>query len=159
MFNSVLTETIFYEKLCQLLEADFPQQRQPVLMVSYDIFRQSYWPRFPQSITKGLGKFTINSFKYKLTRAEILVLLDPSLVFSEFMGVIKGSEQALDCADNCLDYQTYENLSHRSQSTFSGQRSQIYAVFNSYVKRKREQNQYDSADRQVSSIPSSKSQV
>lgn len=80
------------------------------------------------------------------------MLADPSLVFSEFMGVIKGSALALDRTDRCLDRQTYETLSHRTQSTFSGQRGQIYALFKSYVKRKQEKGQYDAADRQVSSF-------
>ena len=69
------------------------------------------------------------------------------------MGVIKGSEQALDSAERCLDRLSYEGLSHRSQSTFAGQRSEIYSIFKSFLKEKRERNHYDSADRQVSGIP------
>ena len=69
------------------------------------------------------------------------------------MGVIKGSEQALDCARRCLDRLSYEGLSHRSQSTFSRQRSEIYSIFESFLKQKRERNHYDSADRQVLGIP------
>jgi len=69
------------------------------------------------------------------------------------MGVIKGSEQALDCPERCLDRLSYEGLSHRSQSTFAGQRSEIYSIFKSFLKEKREKNHYDSADRQVSGIP------
>jgi hypothetical protein len=72
---------------------------------------------------------------------------DPSLVFSEFIGVIEGSEQTLNCAEHYLDQRSYENLSHRSQPTFSGQRDMIYALFKLYLKRKREQSHYDSADR------------
>ena len=72
---------------------------------------------------------------------------DPSLVFSEIMGIIKGSEQALSSTDHCLDRQCYENLSHRSQSTFAVQRSTIYAIFELYLQRKKAEGQYDSADR------------
>lgn len=69
------------------------------------------------------------------------------------MGVIKGSEQALDCAERCIDRLSYEGLSHRSQSAFVGQRSTIYSIFKSFHKQQREKNHYDSADRQVSGIP------
>lgn len=69
------------------------------------------------------------------------------------MGVIKGSEQALDCAERCLDRLSYEGLSHRSQSTFAGHRTEIYSIFKSFLKEKRERNHYDAADRQVSGIP------
>lgn len=99
-------------------------------------------------------------------------LEDPSLVFSEFMGdnskldsynvihkiwhtfvgVIKGSEQALDHAGGFLDQKTYCNLSHRSQSTFAHQRNTIYAVFQLYLKRKRDRGECDPADRWVHSI-------
>ena len=53
----------FVEQLCKLLEADLVQrgggQRQRGSMMSYDTFRQVYWPHFSQSLTKGLGTFSI----------------------------------------------------------------------------------------------------
>lgn len=63
------------------------------------------------------------------------------------MGVIQGSEQALSCTDRFLDRQRYEDLSHRSQSTFATQRNTIYAIFESYIQRKKAKGHYDSADR------------
>ncbi|KII86508.1 hypothetical protein PLICRDRAFT_44106 [Plicaturopsis crispa FD-325 SS-3] len=95
-------------------------------MVSYDVFFQSYWPHFPQSLIKNL---------------------DPSLVYSEFMGVIKGSEQALAHPECYLDKDAYDNLSHRTQATFATQRDLIYGLFQVYLKRKRGRNDYDAADR------------
>ena len=58
---------IFVEQLCKLLEADLEvdivqgvgRQRQRGSMMSYDTFRQVYWPHFPQSLIKGLGTFSI----------------------------------------------------------------------------------------------------
>lgn len=63
------------------------------------------------------------------------------------MGVIKGSEQTLDRPDGYLDRAAYENLSHRSQATFSNQRDHIYTLFMAYLKRKRTRGDYDAADR------------
>ncbi|KAI0757678.1 hypothetical protein C8Q80DRAFT_1134850 [Daedaleopsis nitida] len=104
---------------------DYMQQRR-ARFVSYGTFLEEYWSHFPQSLTKGL---------------------DPSLVFGEFMGVIKGSELALDRAEGHLDRETYYNLSHRTQGTFANQRECIYQLFNAYLKRKKERGDYDAADR------------
>ncbi|KAI0061021.1 P-loop containing nucleoside triphosphate hydrolase protein [Artomyces pyxidatus] len=97
-----------------------------VSFVSYDVFREDYWPHFPQPLTKGLDK---------------------SLVFSEFMGVIKGSEQTLSSEEPYLDYKTYLDLSTRAQSTFASKRLEIYNLFQAYLKMKRERRDYDAADR------------
>ena len=63
------------------------------------------------------------------------------------MGVIKGSEGSLTSQGRHLDQCTYEGLSHRSQSTFSHQRSIVYALFEAYSKRKKLEGHFDSADR------------
>ena len=90
---------------------------------------------------------------------------DVSLVFSEFMGnchahyscrgsddyfflgVIKGSEATLDSENHFLDYDTYANLSERTQATFARKRNEIYSLFEIYMKKKRERREYDAADR------------
>jgi hypothetical protein len=63
----------FVEQLCKLLEADLVQrggQRQRGSMMSYEIFRQIYWPHFPQSLIKGLGTFSIAyAFRFSLVTA------------------------------------------------------------------------------------------
>ncbi|KAH9992492.1 hypothetical protein BJV74DRAFT_397873 [Russula compacta] len=94
--------------------------------ISFDVFREEYWGHFPQSLTKGL---------------------DVSLVFSEFMGVIEGSEATLNSDNHFLDYDTYSNLSTRTQATFASKRKEIYALFEIYLKMKRERGEYDAADR------------
>ena len=63
------------------------------------------------------------------------------------MGVIKGSEDSLTSQGHHLDQCTYEGLSHRSQSTFSHQRSIVYALFEAYSKRKKLEGHFDLADR------------
>ncbi|KAH9919767.1 uncharacterized protein BXZ73DRAFT_104875 [Epithele typhae] len=107
------------------LSNDYMQQ-QRASFVSFGTFIEEYWSHFPQALTRGL---------------------DPTLVFGEFMGVIKGSELALDKPDGYLDEDTYLKLSHRTQGTFANQRECIYRLFAAYVKRKKERGDYDAADR------------
>ncbi|KAH7926210.1 hypothetical protein BV22DRAFT_1063475 [Leucogyrophana mollusca] len=94
--------------------------------VSYDKFLNSYWPHFPQPLTKNL---------------------DPWLVFSEIIGIIKGSEQTLSSDMRFLDNSTYSELSHRTRSTFATQREIVYSIFELYCKLKRQNRHQDIADR------------
>ena len=73
--------------------------------------------------------------------------LDPALVFGEFMGVIKGSEDTAGTKHRYLNRESYNLLSVRSQGTFSHRRDDIYDLFIAYTKRKRERQDYDAADR------------
>ncbi|CAL1697343.1 unnamed protein product [Somion occarium] len=109
----------------QNLSNDYMQQ-QRASFVSYGAFLQEYWPHFRQNLTKNL---------------------DPALVFAEFMGVIKGSEQALQSSERFLDRDTYLDLSHRTQGTFANQRETVYALFQAYSRRKKIRGDYDAADR------------
>ncbi|KAH9919768.1 uncharacterized protein BXZ73DRAFT_104876 [Epithele typhae] len=104
---------------------DYMQQRRDSF-VSFGTFLEEYWSHFPQTLTKGL---------------------DPTLVFGEFMGIIKGSEPSLDTPECYLDKATYLKLSHRTQGTFANQRECIYKLFTAYLKRKKERGDYDAADR------------
>ena len=72
--------------------------------------------------------------------------LDPALVFGEFMGVIKGSEDTIGTKHRCLDRESYKSLSVRNQATFSCKRDDIYDLFVAYTKRKGGV-EYDAADR------------
>ncbi|KZP15183.1 P-loop containing nucleoside triphosphate hydrolase protein [Athelia psychrophila] len=132
---------ITFDRLCGLLEADFMTihrttgddilnralgEQNEGAMITYDIFRDTYWNHFPQLLTKGL---------------------DPSLVFSEIMGVIKGSEAALNSPDRFVRKNDYVNLSHRTQSTFALKRGTIYDIFKVYMKHKHDAGHRDSADR------------
>ncbi|KAI9567008.1 P-loop containing nucleoside triphosphate hydrolase protein [Boletus coccyginus] len=94
--------------------------------VTYDVFARTYWPHFSQLLTKGL---------------------EPWLVFSEFMGVIKGSERSLSYPDGFLDNKAYRSLSARSNPTFAKQRRALYAIFEAYCKLKNERRHHDVADR------------
>ncbi|KAG2070627.1 hypothetical protein BDR04DRAFT_1099616 [Suillus decipiens] len=94
--------------------------------VTYDVFTNQYWPHFPQNLTKNLN---------------------PWLVFSEFMGIVKGSEHALTCPEGVLDRANYLCLPHRSNPNFANQRGILYDIFEIYTKIKRQRRHHDVADR------------
>ncbi|CAE6535633.1 unnamed protein product [Rhizoctonia solani] len=93
--------------------------------VTFEIFVAAYWPHFDFRLTKGL---------------------DPALVYSEFLGIIEGSEQALQSSTGALDRGEYTSLSHR-KSFFASQRDRVYDLYELYRKRKQFLGGYDSAER------------
>ncbi|KAJ6569465.1 hypothetical protein B0H19DRAFT_938852 [Mycena capillaripes] len=102
---------VSFERLCSMIECDMLASGgvpvgEPTL--TYDKFRVEYWPHFPQPLCKGF---------------------EPSMVFSEFMGVIMGSEEALTSESHYLDREVYLNVGERRQSTFADQREKIYDLF------------------------------
>ncbi|THU96852.1 hypothetical protein K435DRAFT_965733 [Dendrothele bispora CBS 962.96] len=136
-----------FDLLCSMLEADMsdhklPEQNhsprvllskrlnahtQQAVPLTYEQFLSDYWPRFTQSLVKRL---------------------DPALVFSEFLGVIQGSEETLKGGSPYhLTRLEYENMSMRSHSTFAESRETLYSLFTAYLDRKRECGQIDGADR------------
>ncbi|KZW00571.1 hypothetical protein EXIGLDRAFT_145235 [Exidia glandulosa HHB12029] len=128
-----------YDQLSKLIEADVDvwlskAGDSPVVwrtsdernMMSYTIFRSRYWPRFAERLTKGL---------------------DPALVYSEILGVIKGSEESLHFPDRLLDQATYEGFSTRRQGTFASHRKRVYDISVAYERLKRENSHIDAADR------------
>ncbi|PCH33049.1 hypothetical protein WOLCODRAFT_159800 [Wolfiporia cocos MD-104 SS10] len=126
---------VTFDKLCRLLENDVSRddssagnwfRRHRTQLVSFEKFQESYWPHLPQPLTKGL---------------------DPAVVFGEFMGVIKGSEDTLHNTSGYLDEKTYISLSYRTQPTFADQRDTIYQLFKAYLKKKKERGEHDVADR------------
>ncbi|TFY53518.1 hypothetical protein EVG20_g10077, partial [Dentipellis fragilis] len=95
-------------------------------VINFEVFKDEYWPHLPQHLTKGLA---------------------PSLVFGEFIGVIKGSEETLKYPRRMLTQEGYQNASARSYGTFCNMREVLYELFQAYCKLKREHNQRDQADR------------
>ncbi|KAJ7356587.1 hypothetical protein DFH08DRAFT_1075732 [Mycena albidolilacea] len=120
---------VSFEQLCSMIECDMaaggvvPARKSTV---TYDKFRKEYWPHFQQSLRKGF---------------------ESSMVFSEFMGVIMGSEETLTLESHSLDRNAYLKVSERSQSTFAHQRGQIYDLFEKYLNEKRLRGDTDLADR------------
>ncbi|KAF7340238.1 UvrD-like helicase ATP-binding domain-containing protein [Mycena venus] len=118
-----------FNQLCSMIEHDMlasdviPTRKSTL---TYDKFRREYWTHFPQPMRQGF---------------------EPSMVFSEFMGVIMGSEETLTGKLRYLDRNTYLNLGQRRQATFADQRERIYDLFEKYLNEKRHQGDTDAADR------------
>ncbi|KAF9493953.1 hypothetical protein BDN71DRAFT_1027051 [Pleurotus eryngii] len=121
---------ITYTQLCAMLGADYTDKgfftKRSGTFVTYDRFLEEYWAHFPQTLTRRL---------------------DPALVFSEIMGIIKGSEKTLTCPEWFLDHSAYMDLGHRAFSTFADNRATVYEIFLAYTKQKRANGDYDAADR------------
>ncbi|KAI6096326.1 hypothetical protein EDD16DRAFT_1720000 [Pisolithus croceorrhizus] len=98
--------------------------------VTSSTFRTHYWPRLCDA-----------------SRSPLAQKFGPWLIFSEFMGVIKGSETAFHSPNGTLDRQTYVNLSTRTYPVFAGNRHSLYSAFELYSKLKGERYDYDMADR------------
>lgn len=66
--------------------------------------------------------------------------------------MIAGSEGSLLSPNGYMDREVYIDLSPRMYPVFSEHRETIYGVFVSYLKRKRELDDYDSTDRYISAM-------
>ncbi|KAG8875574.1 hypothetical protein FRB98_007728 [Tulasnella sp. 332] len=95
-------------------------------VLTFEGFLLNIWPHFDARLVKGL---------------------DPALVFSEFMGVIKGSEESLATPNGYITRSAYENMSVRTHSTFARSRPTIYSLFEAYLKQMRIISCYDAPGR------------
>ncbi|KAK2999235.1 hypothetical protein RJ639_022979 [Escallonia herrerae] len=94
--------------------------------VNYDRFCSSYWPHFNMRLTK---------------------ILDPSMVFTEIMSVIKGGLRTGDSHDGRLCQHDYVSISEDRGSTLSMQKREVvYEIFLEYEKKKVECGDFDIAD-------------
>ncbi|CAE6528500.1 unnamed protein product [Rhizoctonia solani] len=124
---------VSFDKLCSLLEGDIRRNVPGQInsegvrsLISYEDFLHSYWPSFRGS-TYGL---------------------EPNLVWSEIIGVIKGSQAAFNSKDGYLSRSEYvEGLSQRQFSLLAPARAKVYSIFELYTKRKTAQHDTDEADR------------
>ncbi|KAG8969178.1 hypothetical protein FRC03_004131 [Tulasnella sp. 419] len=115
---------ISYEELCGML---WPEGQGPMrAALTYNQFRSTVWEHYDMALKRNL---------------------DPSLVYSEFMGVIKGHETTIGSEKGYLDRATY--LSLRPQRTHfadTTSRSQIYDLFEIYLRKKRSLYFYDTPE-------------
>lgn len=116
--------------------------------IRYEDFHSKYWTTFPQPLVKGLGRSVTMT-----SSPDNNYCLDSALVWSEFQGVIRGSELSLQASGGAVDRQTYESntISFRKQAAFARHRSRLYDLFEVYAKRKRENRDRDAADRCLTS--------
>ncbi|TDL19417.1 hypothetical protein BD410DRAFT_842137 [Rickenella mellea] len=124
---------VTFDHLIELLEADmfvqgraYDQRGVGSSSLPFRIFRNHYWPHFPQDLTAGL---------------------DPTLVFNEILGIIEGSGQVVMSGQRFLDKHSYKSLSQRSYSSLAGERDRIYGIFERYLKIKSLRKEHDAADR------------
>ncbi|CAE6538449.1 unnamed protein product [Rhizoctonia solani] len=119
---------ISYDKLGQLLEADALGTNDALALarirskrlVDFKILKHQYWPKFD----------------YNLTRK-----LDPALVYSGIMGVIRGYGRDLP-EDEYLN-----DLSTKKSPLLAHVRREVYTIFRAYKKRCITRGETDSADR------------
>ena len=104
------------------------QSHQPQLVDFYS-FKLDYWPRFSQALIKGFSAH---------------------LVFSEIMGVIKGSESSRQTLTP-LSREQYLKRSSRLAPSFASEsdRSRVYDLFEVYESTKRQSGHFDYVDRVV----------
>ncbi|KAG1728187.1 P-loop containing nucleoside triphosphate hydrolase protein [Suillus paluster] len=118
-------------------------------LVTYNVFKNQYWPHFPQGLTKNLSSaasFAIHgwvsaSFWASTNLYPIKQLLNPHI------GIIKGSEQALSCPDGVLDRSSYIRISRRSNPISANHMDSVYDIFEIYKKFKKYKYHLDVADR------------
>ncbi|KAF8598545.1 hypothetical protein BDV93DRAFT_561252 [Ceratobasidium sp. AG-I] len=119
---------VSFEKLCSLLEADLSDdpdtlqstQLQTRSLITFSDFKRRYWPTFDSKLIKNM---------------------DPGLVFSEILGVIKGSGEDLSKEEYLSD------LSHKKSPLLLNVRGQVYGIFEAYLRQSRLWNEIDTADR------------
>lgn len=96
-------------------------------MVDFSIFKAAYWQQFPTALKAGL---------------------EPDLVFTEIMGVIKGAASLLSGLKP-LSRDDYRSKSSRLAPTFAkeGERDTVYNLFEHYEYKKKQNGDYDGIDR------------
>ena len=80
-------------------------------------------------------------------RKDLTHTLEPNLVFSEIIGVTKGSQVALESAEGYLTRDAYLELSRRQFPLLAQVRTRIYSIFEVYTKHKTSRFDTDAADR------------
>ncbi|KAH7339885.1 hypothetical protein B0J17DRAFT_657189 [Rhizoctonia solani] len=132
---------ISFDKLCSLLEADIYEEQKtekrevwsarPMWkrnIIGFKEFKEVYWPQLKDSLRSGLN---------------------PSLVYSEVVGVIKGYSETLGCTNGYLSLDQYlggtahKVSAHLDEST----KKQIYLIFGEYRRIKGTRFELDHADR------------
>ncbi|CUA68004.1 hypothetical protein RSOLAG22IIIB_07686 [Rhizoctonia solani] len=93
--------------------------------VTFEVFVTAYWPHFDRRLVKDL---------------------DPAQVYSEFLGVIEGSELTLSNELNMLSRRQYMEY-RRGKSLLSSQGDKIYTLYESYRKIRIRLGGHDAAER------------
>ncbi|KAG8896622.1 hypothetical protein FRB99_008794, partial [Tulasnella sp. 403] len=134
-----------FDQLCNMLEADLGLLFQPRPQ-----YQASGRRRGSQKTLRGV-RHPLVTYDYFLSEIfpsfgdKVRRIFDPSLLYSEFVGVIKGSEPTLAVPTQVLDQTFYENgIGKGCQAIFD--KNYVYSLFMLYQKRRPPQS-YDDADR------------
>ncbi|CUA66585.1 hypothetical protein RSOLAG22IIIB_00025 [Rhizoctonia solani] len=131
---------ISFDKLCSLIEAGLYEEQkagkrefwvtQQRRIIGFKEFKEVYWPRFK------LG-------------CQWASTLNPTLVYSEVVGVIQGYSEALGCINGHLSLDEYlGRAAHKvSPHLDDSAKHQIYSIFKEYKKIKSLRSEWDHADR------------
>lgn len=117
--------TLLDRTISQLDRKDFHSES-PFNLVDFKTFRHKYWPHFPPDVTRGIP---------------------PQLVFSEIMGVIKGSNYTCENLE-FLQARDYEELSVRIAPNVTSReaRTRVFRMFEMYEKLKQQTGNLDTVD-------------
>ncbi|KAG8896771.1 hypothetical protein FRB99_008657 [Tulasnella sp. 403] len=124
-----------FDQLCNLLEADLG-----LLFEPHPQYRQSGRRRGSRQALHGV-RHPLVTYEYFVSEIypsfgdKIRKTFDPSLLYSEFIGVIKGSEATLAVPSRVLDQTSYQNGVGNGCQTISD-RSYVYSLFMLYQKRR-----------------------
>ncbi|KDQ17320.1 hypothetical protein BOTBODRAFT_156073 [Botryobasidium botryosum FD-172 SS1] len=143
---------VSFTKLCLMLQADIQAHSQKVKgsaqndspghqhaqgdaadrsydfsnTLTFDDFASRFWPHFNQLLIKNL---------------------DPTLVWNEFMGVIRGSVDAIKTKKGYLSRDAYLQLGERTHPMLTSSRDRVYSIFEAYLKKKLPFGARDAAER------------
>jgi len=117
--------TLLDRTISQLDRKDY-HSKSPFNLVDFKTFRNKYWPHFPPDVTRGIP---------------------PQLVFSEIMGVIKGSNYTCENLE-FLQARDYEELSVRIAPNVTSReaRTRVFRMFEMYEKLKQQTGNLDTVD-------------
>ncbi|KAG8698864.1 hypothetical protein FRC11_014127, partial [Ceratobasidium sp. 423] len=126
---------VSFDKLCELLEGDMlgatgedaltaaRVRARPI--ITFNDFKYQYWPTFNPKLTRNLN---------------------PALVFSEILGVIKGYGRNLTMEEYLSE------LSHKKSPLLMDVRDRVYAIYEAYTKQCHRRYEIDNADRFVDEV-------
>ncbi|CAE6468490.1 unnamed protein product [Rhizoctonia solani] len=123
---------VSFDKLCELIEGDMLGVAGEDALTSARSraqhivdFKHQYWPTFSPKLTRNLN---------------------PALVFSEILGVIKGYGRTLTMDEYLSE------LSHKKSPLLMGVRDKVYAIYEAYTKQCRKRYEIDNADRFIDEV-------